>query len=126
MELRSSISPFPRCRPALGVCWRKSNWRSTKSTSFFCIRQTDSCWRPAYQYRYPITELQQEEFVRKVTDSRDQVYFVAEDPVTSEPFGVCCLERIDYRNQRAEGGIFWDQAAGGEIAAFEAGFLMRD
>ena len=35
--------------------------------------------------------------------------------------------QIDYRNQRAECGIFWNgETTGGEIAAFEAGFLIRD
>lgn len=81
----------------------------------------------AFQYRYPITDLQQQEFIRKLSDDREQFYFVAEDPVDGKAFGVCSLHRIDYRNQRAECGIFWDsESTGGEIAAFEAGFLLRD
>jgi RimJ/RimL family protein N-acetyltransferase len=81
----------------------------------------------AFQYRYPITDLQQEEFIRKLSVDREQFYFVAEDPGSAQRFGVCSLHRIDYRNQRAECGIFWDpEATGGEIAAFEAGFLIRD
>ncbi|HEX4070002.1 MAG TPA: GNAT family protein [Planctomycetaceae bacterium] len=81
----------------------------------------------AFQYRYPITDVQQEEFIRGLSANREQLYFVAEDPAGAKPFGVCCLHEIDYRNQRAECGIFWDaDATGGEIAAFEAGFLLRD
>jgi RimJ/RimL family protein N-acetyltransferase len=81
----------------------------------------------AFQYRYPITDLQQQEFVRGLSGNREQFYFVAEDPVTAKSFGVCSIHQIDYRNQRAECGIFWDaEATGGEIAAFEAGFLIRD
>jgi RimJ/RimL family protein N-acetyltransferase len=81
----------------------------------------------AFQYRYPITDLQQESFIRKLSDDREHFYFVAEDPAGTKPFGVCSIHRIDYRNQRADCGIFWDaEATGGEIAAFEAGFLIRD
>ena len=81
----------------------------------------------AFQYRYPITDVQQEEFIRGLSANREQLYFVAEDPAGAKPFGVCCLHEIDYRNQRTECGIFWDaDATGGEIAAFEAGFLLRD
>jgi RimJ/RimL family protein N-acetyltransferase len=80
-----------------------------------------------FQYRIPISDIQQEAFVRGLSESRDQIYFVAEDPVSAKPFGICSLQRIDYRNQRAESGIFWDaEAAGGSIAAFEAAFLMSD
>jgi len=81
----------------------------------------------AFQYRYPITDVQQEEFVRGLAGNREQFYFVAEDPVVGKPFGVCSIHQIDYRNQRADCGIFWDaDVAGGEIAAFEAAFLLRD
>ncbi len=34
----------------------------------------------AFQYRYPITDLQQEEFLQKLSVDREQFYFVAEDP----------------------------------------------
>jgi RimJ/RimL family protein N-acetyltransferase len=81
----------------------------------------------AFQYRFPITDVQQQDFIRKLSESREQFYFVAEDPAGGKPFGVCSLHQIDYRNQRAECGIFWDpEMTGGEIAAFEAGFLIRD
>lgn len=54
----------------------------------------------AFQFRYPITDVQQEEFIRGLSANREQLYFVAEDPVGAKPFGVCCLHEIDYRNQR--------------------------
>ena len=79
-----------------------------------------------FQYRFPITELQQQDFIRELSGKRDQFYFVAEPPGGGQPFGVCSIHEVDYRNQRAECGIFWDaEASGGEIAAFEAGFLIR-
>ena len=40
----------------------------------------------AFQYRYPITDLQQEEFLRKLSVDREQFYFVAEDPGSAKPF----------------------------------------
>jgi RimJ/RimL family protein N-acetyltransferase len=81
----------------------------------------------AFQYRYPITDVQQEAFVRGLAGNPEQFFFVAEDPAAGKPFGVCSLHQIDYRNQRADCGIFWDsEVNGGEIAAFEAAFLLRD
>ena len=60
----------------------------------------------AFQYRFPITDVQQEEFIRGLSANREQFYFVAEDPAGAKPFGVCSLHRIDYRNQRRNAAFF--------------------
>jgi diamine N-acetyltransferase len=80
-----------------------------------------------FQARYFISDVQQASFVKALAEGRTHLFFIGEPAEGGAPFGVFCMQNIDYRNQRGESGIFLnDEAAGDGVRAFEGIFLLLD
>jgi RimJ/RimL family protein N-acetyltransferase len=80
-----------------------------------------------FQYRCFISDLQQRDFVQRVTTTAGQMFFIAESVADGLPFGVFSFNEIDQRNQRGEVGAFLDMTrADSGPAAVEASYLLLD
>lgn len=63
-----------------------------------------------FQDRWFINDEKQAKFMAHIAETKDTLLLIAEDKATGKPFGVYTLMRIDPRNQRADTGVFLDEA----------------
>jgi RimJ/RimL family protein N-acetyltransferase len=63
-----------------------------------------------FQDRWFISDERQAKFMAHISETKDTLLLIAEDKATGKPFGVYTLMRIDHRNQRADTGVFLDEA----------------
>lgn len=63
-----------------------------------------------FQDRWFINDERQAKFMAHISETKDTLLLIAEDKATGRPFGVYTLMRIDHRNQRADTGVFLDEA----------------
>jgi RimJ/RimL family protein N-acetyltransferase len=110
----------------LGTHVRLRRMDSTDGEFVRALRNSPQVMRN-FQYRHFINDSQQRAFVESLAGSADQMYFIGEDALGNQPFGVYHFKGIDHRNQVAEWGLFTDERVSpGHVAAFEAAYLLLD